>query len=259
MKKIQILFLSLIFFFWSFQEIFANECENSSIKNYFSWEDLTDEYLNSKRIFFTENLSKEKDFQLNSIEEMNNRFINSQDEKFSFSIQYVLKVFEEKQEEWNNWDWEDWSKKILEKFEKWNENYDFFINKFLKEKEKNEEDVKNIPTSVLQNSVYLDFLIFSCEFWNYWVWTDFSVWIQISEILSDSETDDFDKKEILEKQKIVVWKVMWKYQSFLNNREIYISLRWVIEKLEHLKWRFEDLARLIWFLPSKLVDFWYNK
>jgi hypothetical protein len=43
--------------------------------------------------------------------------------------------------------------------------------------------------------------------------------------MSKSDSKDFEKKEILEKQKIVVERAIDRYQSFLTNRQMYISLR----------------------------------
>lgn len=282
MRKLQLILLSIIFFFWTFQKIFANQCTTTNIANYFekygSVMDSSEKYeelkffIDSQRVLFKKpNSSITEIFKsdaVKKINEMNRNFIDLQDEKFSLSIKYVLKKFLEKTDWKNNKaDSENWTKKILEKFQekKWNvfwKNFDFFINNYLEETNKKWEKINknpdNIPTSVLQNSVYLDFLIFSCELWEFKTWKEFKSWWLIKNLMSESDSIDFEKNEILEKQQIVVNKAIARYQSFLTNREMYIALRWVIEKLEHLKWRFEDFARLIWFLPAKIVDFWYK-
>ena len=267
MKNFISIILSILFFFWSFQDIFANQCSEENILKYFiNFENFSNKESEEKFLKeFEKNISDQKDFyinkniweknQLKRVKKINSEFIKKQDEKFSLAIKYAIKKFSE--ENWNsNLKWIK-TETYLKKLEK----NDIFIKKYLDENKKNKDfrkNLKSIPVSVLQKSVYLDFLIFSCELWALWIWKDFFSWWNISDILSKSDSEKFEKEEILEKQQIVVEKSISKYKSFLNNREIYIALRWVIEKLEHLKWRFEDFARLIWFLPAKLVDFWYH-
>lgn len=270
MKILKIIILSLIFFFWISQKIFADdECTNESIFNYVSVNEnfsktesgslkdfITNKKINTTNIPSTWSKISD-DNALDKIKKINEKFIKSQDKKFSLAIEYVLKKFEENQE---GFKWKKRTGEILEEFKTWSWS-DFFIKNYLEKKIKWKEinkNPKNIPTSVLQKSVYLDFLIFSCELWRYRNWKEFKRWSLISDVLSKTDSKDFEKKEILEKEKIVVAKAISKYQAFLNQREMYVALRWVIEKLEHLKWRFEDFARLIWFLPAKLVDFWYK-
>jgi len=271
MKKFLTILLLIIFFFWSFQEIFADECSSESIYNYFkSSSDLSDEeendlenYINEKNFSVLKTSTQKKnisdDSSLSEIEKLNENFIESQNQKFEIAIKYVLKKYSYESE--NKW-WEEKYLELLNSFKKKWDNEDFFINNFLTKKNKDKKIInknpKNIPTPVLQKSVYLDFLIFSCELWKFKNWKEFTPWGLISNILSESGSTDFEKKEILEKQKIVVAKAVSKYQGFITNREMYIALRWVVKKLEHLKWRFEDFARLIWFLPAKIVDFWYE-
>lgn len=268
MKKFISLFLSLIFFFWTVQNIFANQCSEENIKEYFMsfekfsdevkkekfWEKILKNIFDQKSFYVNENIWEKN--QLKRIEKMNSEFIKKEDDKFSLAIQYAIIKFSE--DDWNpNLKWIK-TENILTKLEK----NDIFIEKYLDDNKENKDfrkNLKNIPVSVLQKSVYLDFYIFSCGLWSLWIWTNFFAWWNISNVLSKSNSNEFKKEEILTKQQIVVNRAIKKYQSFLTHREMYVTLRWVIKKMEHLKWRFEDFARLIWFLPAKLVDFWYKK
>ena len=266
MKTLKIIIIATAFFFWFSQKIFAeNICDTKNIANYFQMQNPNlkidnkkfKNFIDSKRLKINKDTSWTK---LEKIKQINKNFIKMQDEKFSIAIEYVIKKFAEEDEAKQKWKTSEKKYlKLLEKFKTWTWT-DFFVKNYLESKKikKLKNWPANIPTSVLQNSVYLDFLIFSCELWNFNDSIQLEPWWFIKDFLSDTKTNDFEVEEFLEKQQIVVKKALDRYQSFLINREMYIALRGVIEKLEHLKWRFEDLARLIWFLPAKIVDFGYQ-
>jgi len=229
MKK-YLLILLLLLIFWNSQMVFAwtNLCSSEEIWNYFidqednfqkkDKEDLQ-KFIKNK-INFYQNIQIWEKNEIKILKKMNNEFIRSQDRKFELSIKYAIKKFAE--DNWNsNLKWIR-TQTYLTKLKK----EDFFIKNFLDLKEKKWILIENIPTSILQKSVYLDFLIFSCEIWKFNPWNNFISWWSIINLLSATESDDYKKEEILEKQKIVIKKAIDKYQSFLTNRVIYTALRW---------------------------------
>ena len=191
-----------------------------------------------------------------SLEQIRIAYLDRQDYRYEKAIEYLsLNLYNDL----NYWS----AQEILDNFSDEEDDfmtYDLFIA-FTKDDIMSSSEIKKriIPTSTLFKSWVLDNLVYSCVILNKkHLFLDLWAWRDIRDALSDAQDASAYVNEEIRKQREANRESIIKYWSFVRNYKIHQRLVVLIDYYNRLMSRFKDLSRMIWAMPAKIVNFWFE-